>query len=118
MFRLFLGACLAAIVGYTSVTIVRHGWNLMPVFFGDMAAMTWPGQFNLDFFTFLLLSALWVSWRNRFSIGGLVLGVFAVLGGMLFLSIYLLVLSYRTRGDIEAMFFGAQERGQGPSLFP
>jgi hypothetical protein len=74
-FRVFLAACCVVIVGYTAVTIAHHGWNLLPIFFGDMAAMTWPGQFNLDFMTFLLLSGLWVSWRNEFSPGGLLLGV-------------------------------------------
>ena len=39
----------SVIVGYTSVTIAGHGWNLLPVFFGQMVAMGWPGQFNLDF---------------------------------------------------------------------
>ena len=29
--------------------------------------MTWPGQFNFDFFGFLILSATWTAWRNQFS---------------------------------------------------
>jgi hypothetical protein len=91
LFRLFLLACLIVITVYTGVTIAHHGMNLMPVFFGDIAAMAWPGQFNVDFTCFLALSALWVSWRHQFSPGGLALGVVAFFGGMLFLSIYLLV---------------------------
>ncbi|WP_256837533.1 hypothetical protein [Sphingopyxis sp. KK2] len=55
-FRLVMAVFLLLIAGYTSIAITHHGWNLLPIFFGDMAAMTWPGQFNLDFFTFLLLS--------------------------------------------------------------
>lgn len=107
-FRLFLLLCLVVIIGYTSVTISREGWDLLPVFFGDMAAMGWSGQFNLDFFTFLLLSGLWVSWRHHFSPAGLALGVLAVFGGMLFLSIYLLVHSYRAGGDMAALLLGPQ----------
>lgn len=106
LFRLFLLACLAAIVGYTSVTIANHGWNLLPIFFGDMAAMGWPGQFNLDFFCFLLLSGLWVAWRGGFKPAALALGVVAVFGGMLFLSIYLLVLLSRSGGDIRRVLLG------------
>ena len=79
-------ACLIAILGYTSVTIADHGLNLLPVFFGDMAKMAWPGQFNLDFMTFLMLAGIWVSWRHQFSPAGLALGVIAVFGGMLFMS--------------------------------
>jgi len=105
-FRLFLLACLAVIVGYTSVTIAGHGWNLLPVFFGQMAAMGWPGQFNLDFFCFLLLSGLWVAWRGSFRPAAIALGLVAVFGGMLFLSIFLLFLLSRTRGDIRQVLLG------------
>ena len=91
---------------YSCVTISRHGLGLLPIFFGDMAAMTWPGQFNFDFFGFLLLSGIWTAWRNNFSGKGLGLGLLAVFGGMLFLSLYLLYLSYKTQGDIKAMMLG------------
>lgn len=106
-FRVFLGACLLSILIYTSVTIHAHGWNLLPIFFGDMAGMAWPGQFNFDFFTFLLLSGLWTAWRNDFTLGGLTLGLIAVLGGMLFLTAYLIILSYRHQGNIGEMMLGA-----------
>lgn len=105
-FRLFLLACLCAIAAYTAVTIAGHGMNLLPVFFGDMAEMGWPGQFNLDFLCFLVLSALWVAWRHHFSAAGLALGLVALFGGMLFLSVYLLVQSYRTQGDVRALLLG------------
>lgn len=106
LFRLFLLTCLIVIASYTSVTIANHGWNLLPVFFGDMAEMGWPGQFNLDFMCFLALSALWVSWRHQFSAGGLALGLIAFFGGMLFLSIYLLVHTGRARGDMKVLLLG------------
>jgi hypothetical protein len=108
LFRLFLAACFLAIAGYTAVTVSIDGWNLLPVFFGDMAEMRWPGQFNTDFFTFLLLSGLWVSWRHQFSAGGLALGLVALFGGMLFLSAYLLFHSYRTGGNMAALLLGPQ----------
>lgn len=106
LFRLFLATCLVVIVGYTLVTISNHGLGLLPVFFGDMAKMGWPGQFNLDFFTLLLLSGLWVAWRHHFSPVGLGLGVIAVFGGMPFLSAYLLIVSFTTRGDLKSMLLG------------
>ena len=107
-FRAFLAACLLSILFYTGVTIGAHGWNLLPIFFGDMAAMAWPGQFNFDFFTFLLLSGLWTAWRNDFTLSGIALGLIAVLGGMLFLSVYLIILSFRHQGDISEMILGAK----------
>ena len=105
-FRTLLLLIWLVIAGYTALVVAHHGANLLPVFFGDMAAMAWPGQFNLDFFTFLLLSGLWVSWRHQFSPAGLGLALIAVFGGMLFLSGYLLFHSFKTNGDIKALLLG------------
>jgi hypothetical protein len=113
LFRLFLIVCLIAIIAYTSVTIAKHGLNLLPIFFGDMAKMGWPGQFNLDFFTFLLLSGIWVAWRNHFTPASLALAMVAVLGGMLFLSTCLLFLIARTNGDIRVIMLGEKRARLG-----
>lgn len=106
LFRLFLLSVLVVLTGYTAVVIQNHGWNLLAVFFGDMALLAWPGQFNLDFMFMLSLSAIWVSWRHQFSGAGLLLGLLALTGGSLFLSIYLLVLMAQTRGDLRALLLG------------
>ncbi len=107
-FRVLLIAMLAILVGYTGVVIANHGMGLINIFFGDMAAMGWAGQFNLDFMFMLTLSALWVAWRHQFSIAGLLLGLLAFFGGSLFLSTYLLVLSWLTRGDLRQMLVGTR----------
>lgn len=106
LFRLFLLACLITIAAYTGPVIANHGWNLMPIFFGAIADGAWPGQFNVDFTCFLALSAIWVSWRHQFSIAGLALGVVAFFGGMLFLSIYLLIHTGRSGGDVKKVLLG------------
>ncbi|GGI84155.1 hypothetical protein GCM10007973_20870 [Polymorphobacter multimanifer] len=108
LFRLFLIGFLAVLVAYTAMVIGNHGLNLLPVFFGDMASLAWPGQFNLDFFGYLLLSAIWVAWRHHFTPAGLGLAALASVGGMLFLSIYLLIVSAQARGDIRAILLGAR----------
>ena len=105
-FRTFMAVIFVSILGYTAITISNHGWNMLPIFFGDMLAMTWPGQFNFDFMAFLMLSGLWVAWRHNFSIGGLVLGAIAILGGMLFLSLYLLIASTAAKGDVRELLLG------------
>jgi len=107
--RLVLAAHLAALSVYTAVVVANHGWNLFPAFFGDMAAMGWAGQFNLDFTGFLILSALWTAWRNAFSGAGLLLAVVAFFGGMVFLAIYLLILSFSAR-DIGELLLGDAAR--------
>lgn len=105
-FQLFLGVFCISLIVYTGVVIANHGWNLLPIFFGDMMAMTWPGQFNFDFLGCLLLSGLWVSWRHHFTATGLALGAVAVFGGMLFLSGYLLVASRMAKGDVRVLLLG------------
>lgn len=110
LFRLLLVLIFLSITGYTAVVVAEHGMNLIPIFFGDMAAMGWPGQFNFDFFWFLVLSATWVAWRHQFTLPGLVLALFAFFGGALFLSGYLLIESFRVSGSHELLL--GQQRAQ------
>lgn len=105
-FRILLVAAWLVLAGYTAVVIAGYGVNLLPAFFGDIAAMAWPGQFNLDFLCFLILSALWTAWRNGFSASGLALGVLAFFGGAGFLLPYLLYLSFKARGDMGVVLLG------------
>jgi len=105
-FRVLLVAMWAAILGYTAIVVANHGMGLLPVFFGDMAKMAWPGQFNLDFMCMLSLSALWVAWRHHFSGGGLMLAVLALVLGASFLSAYLLVVSLQAKGDVRELLLG------------
>jgi hypothetical protein len=107
-FRILLVLIFVVIVGYTLVVVAEHGMNLFAVFFGDIAKLAWPGQFNVDFSCFLVLSALWVSWRNHFSPAGLGLAVVAFFGGAVFLSAYLLIVSFSVKGDIAELMLGQQ----------
>lgn len=105
-FRIYLVLVIACLGTYTLLVGSEHGWNLLPVFFGDLAALTWPGQFNADFTTFLSLSALWLAWRHQFSPGGLVLGLAGFFGGMMVLAPYLLWASREANGDVAALLLG------------
>ena len=105
-FRVLLGIFIIGIFVFTGIVISNHGWNLLPIFFGDMTAMTWPGQFNFDFLCFLILSGLWLAWRHRFSPGGIILGVLGLFGGIMVLAPYLLIASYKANGDIKHYFSG------------
>ena len=110
-FRVYLGIVIACLGTYTVMVGVNHGWNLLPVFFGDIAAMTWPGQFNADFTSFLLLSGLWLAWRHHFSAGGLLLGLVGVFGGMMLLAPYLIYTSLKANGDIRVVLLGPARAG-------
>ena len=105
-FRTFLALLFVGLAGYTAIVVGEHGLGLLPVFFGDIAAMGWPGQFNLDFLMMLSLSALWTAWRGGFSPGALGLAVLAFSLGASFLTVFLLVLSVRTGGDARRMLLG------------
>jgi hypothetical protein len=61
--------------GHGALVAGREGLGLLPVFFGDIAALGWPGQFNLDVLFYLGLSAFWLAWRHHFSALGWVLGL-------------------------------------------
>jgi hypothetical protein len=105
-FRLLTASIFLALFAYTAKVVANNGLDLLPVFFGDIGRMGWPGQFNLDFLFMLLLSALWVCWRHRFSLTGLLLGLLALSGGALFLSAYLLIETWRCGGDARRLVLG------------
>jgi hypothetical protein len=105
-FRILLAAMIAVIVLYTGAVGLAHGWGLFPIFFGDILALTWPGQFNVDFSCFLLFSGLWLAWRNHFSIGGVALGLLGVVGGTMLLAPYLLFASIQAKGDMKIVLLG------------
>ena len=109
-FRLFIGAMWLALAAFTAAVIARDGLDLLPVFFGAIAAGHWPGQFNADFMTFLALSGLWTAWRSGFTPGGLALGIVAFFMGGGFLLPYLLYLSFRHRGDPAPMLLGVHQK--------
>lgn len=104
--RLLLIILFVVIAGYTAVTVANHGWTLVPIFFGDILKMGWPGQFNVDFSCFLILSATWLSWRHHFSGAGLLIGFGGLVLGMLFLSAYLLMVMAKDKPDMAELFMG------------
>ena len=107
IFRLFLLVITLTVIGYTLPVIQSEGLLvLLPSFFGEISKVTWQGQFNVDFFTFLLLSGFWTAWRNKFSLKGILLGIGAVFLGAPYLAIYLIYLSYVCKGDIKLMLVG------------
>jgi hypothetical protein len=105
-FRALLSIMITGLLGYTVVVGVNHGWNLLPVFFSDITAMTWPGQFNFDFMCLLIFSGLWLAWRHNFSPGGLVLGMLGVFGGTMLLAPYILIVSFKAKGDMKEILLG------------
>ena len=94
---------------YTAAVVIAEGPDLVSVFLGDIFAMNWSGQFNLDFLCYLVLSAFWVAWRHGFSGGGLALAAVASVGGVLFFAPYLLIQSARV-ASIRELVLGVHAR--------
>ncbi len=106
LFRILVIVIAMTVYTYTIYTGLHTGWNLFSVFFEDILNVTWRGQFNIDFLSYLLLTALWTSWRQKFSSLGIVLGLFALVGGIMFLAPYLLYLTYKNHNDIHKVLLG------------
>lgn len=103
--KLFLVSIIVVVGVYTAPVVADYGLvTLLPSFFGEMNKMNWQGQFILDFFTFLLMSGLWIAWRNRFSPTGIMLGIGGVFLGAPYLSAYLLYLGQRCGWDFNKVF--------------
>ena len=106
VFKGLLWIFLVAIIAYTIYVIRYEGVDLITPFFGEMTAWTWKGQFIFDFQTYLILSGLWVAWRSHFSSKGILLGVVAVIFGILFFAPYLLYLLREHREDWNKVLLG------------
>lgn len=108
LFRLFLVLGWLSILGLTFVAVTKTGVMASgDVFIGDFAH-PWRAQFNGDFALHLLLVALWIGWRERSMAGRFVFPIFAILGGGAFSLLYLLVISFRERGDLRLVVLGRQ----------
>lgn len=104
--KIFLVFEQIALIAYTLIVVQNHGWNLAPHFVGALTAMTWQGQFNLDFLILLTLSGIWVSWRHGHNAVGLCLGFLTAIGGTMVLFPYLIVQINRCKGDMRILLAG------------
>lgn len=106
LFRFALAAAWAVLLWVTVEAGRTLGFDKAGDFFiGDMAH-PWRAQFNTDFSFFLLLVAAWMIWSARNRALGTLCAILSIVGGGLFTFAYLLVASYRTRGNLKAALLG------------
>ncbi|TAE79927.1 MAG: hypothetical protein EAY81_10855 [Bacteroidetes bacterium] len=91
---------------YTAWAFTNEGANLFSTFFANIQAMGWSGQFNADFTCYLLLSGLWIMWRNQFTRSSVLLAMLASIIGILFFAPYLLYLITKENGNLKRVFIG------------
>jgi len=95
---------------YTAFAFQHEGPDLFSVFFSNLLALNWSGQFNLDFSFYLVLSGLWMVWRNGLPARSVALAVAAMILGILFFAPYLLYLLGVHQGDLRAVLVGRHAR--------
>ena len=94
---------------YSIMAGLKDGWSdLYPIFFNNILAVNWSGQFNLDFSFYLTLSGLWIMWREKFSGKSILIGIAAAFLGMMAFGIYVLIESWKVKGDIRKLLLGIQ----------
>jgi hypothetical protein len=112
LIRLVSVAMFLTISAYTLATVSIDGWDLLTPFFTDLLSLKWPGQFNLDFSFYLLLSTLWYVWRNEYSRLSLITAPVVLVGGMLVFAAYLFWLTFRVNGQIDVLVSGPNRTNQ------
>lgn len=98
-----------AVLVYTIVAFKNEGNQIFGIFLANLQSLTWNGQFNLDFSCYLLLSGLWIMWRNNFSTNAVVIAIAAMVVGIMVFAPYVLYLLVNTKGDLKKVLIGAQE---------
>ncbi|MGF7218017.1 hypothetical protein GGR92_004194 [Spirosoma lacussanchae] len=93
---------------YSAIAFKNDGSDLLAIFFANIQSLNWNGQFNLDFSCYLVLSGLWIIWRNKFSVTSIVLAVIASIVGIMIFAPYLLYLLIKEKGDLKSVLIGVQ----------
>jgi len=105
-FRTCLIAMTALVFVFTIAAVADGGLDLFTPFLAPIFALTWQGQFNVDFSTYLVLSGIWMAWRSGFSRGGVILGICAPPLGIMFFAPYLIYLIGQSAGDPRKLLLG------------
>lgn len=91
---------------YTFFAFQTEGADLFSVFTHNLLSLNWSGQFNLDFLCYLMLSGFWIMWRNKFTDKSILLGLVAMVLGIVLFAPYLLWLTKKENGDIKRLLIG------------
>lgn len=106
VFKTLLVVQTIGLLSYTFIAFQTEGASLLSVFLTNIKSFTWTGQFNLDFLCYLTLSGLWIMWRNKFSGKSILIGIVAMILGIIFFAPYLLWLMYSEKEDFKRVLIG------------
>lgn len=106
LFRNLLIVMAIVMLTFTLLTILHHGLNFIAPFLAPILAVTWQGQFNVDFVLYLVLASIWIAWRSGFSGSGIGFAMIAPLLGMSLLAPYLIFLIARGADTPQKLLLG------------
>jgi hypothetical protein len=94
---------------YTVIAIQNDGGDFLARALEFATSLTWMGQFALDFQCYLMLSTLWIAWRDKFSIKSILIAVVAMILGIIVFAPYLLFLLTKEKGNLKRVLIGNRE---------
>ncbi len=94
------------ILAYTLIVFQNDGFNFLMRAQEFALSMKWMGQFALDFQCYLILSGIWIMWRDRFSGRSILIALMAMTLGILVFAPYILYLITKEKGDLKAVLVG------------
>lgn len=105
--RLVATVLTAVIVTVTAIPIEQLGIvAALPTFLDDLGH-PWRRQFYIDLEIHLLLVACWMIYREPSKMIGLFCGLATIVLGALVTAPYLLITTFRTKGDLVALLIGS-----------
>jgi hypothetical protein len=108
LFKALLIVQTICLLCYTILAFQKEGTDLLGVFLTNILTISWNGQFNLDFSCYLILSGLWIMWRNEFTLASILFGVFATVAGFIVFAPYILFLLVKENGDFRKLLIGSR----------
>ena len=107
--RVLLLASTIVIYVFTYSAVAAQGINWPTVALGDILALNWRSQFDVDLVIHLLLLATWISWREGFSMKGHIFGFLSIVMGGMFSFPYLLHAIYAANGNPVVTLLGGHQ---------
>jgi hypothetical protein len=95
-----------SLIVYTIYVGTAHGWNFLDVALTSVKSISWSGQFALDFNCYLMLSAVWIAWRNNYTLPSIIIAIIAMIMGIIVFAPYLLYLLTKEKGSIPKVLLG------------
>lgn len=107
-FRLLLGAMSIAIVVVTVAAAAELGLPAAASTFLHELHHSWRMQLDSDLEIHLILAACWMIYHEQSMLIGVACAVAALVLGALFTAPYILIASFRARGDAAAVLIGTR----------